>query len=63
MFRRNIQTIVLIAAALALATVVQAQAPGAGRGAAPPPAPQKIMQVKQNLYIVTGAGGNSTVRD
>jgi glyoxylase-like metal-dependent hydrolase (beta-lactamase superfamily II) len=62
MFRPSIQTIVLIAATLGVATVVQAQAPAGGRGAAPPPAPQKIMQIKPNLYIVTGAGGNSTVR-
>ena len=36
-----------------------AQAPG-GRGGAPQP--QTIQQVKPNLYMVTGAGGNSTFR-
>jgi cyclase len=39
---------------------------GAGRGAAPAaaqaPAPQMIKQVKPGLFMVTGAGGNSTVR-
>jgi cyclase len=63
MFRHKLQTTALIAAALASAAIVSAQAPAAGgRGTAPPPAPQKITQIKPNLYIVTGAGGNSTVR-
>ena len=35
---------------------------GQGRGAAPPPAPMAIKQVKPGLYMVTGFGGNSTVR-
>jgi glyoxylase-like metal-dependent hydrolase (beta-lactamase superfamily II) len=49
--------IVLLLAAIAIA---QAQQPaGAGRGA---PQPQTIQQVKPNLYMVVGAGGNSTVR-
>ena len=35
---------------------------GEGRGAAPAPAPQAIKMIKPGLYMVTGAGGNSTVR-
>jgi glyoxylase-like metal-dependent hydrolase (beta-lactamase superfamily II) len=35
--------------------------PGGGRGG-PPQAPPAIKQVKPGLYMVTGAGGNSTVR-
>ena len=35
---------------------------GQGRGDAPPPAPMAIKQVKPGLYMVTGIGGNSTVR-
>ena len=35
---------------------------GPGRGAAPPPAPMAIKQIKPGLYMVTGFGGNSTVR-
>jgi cyclase len=62
MFRQKIPSRILIAAAFAAAPLVFAQAPAGGRGGAPPPAPQKIMQIKPNLYIVTGAGGNSTVR-
>jgi glyoxylase-like metal-dependent hydrolase (beta-lactamase superfamily II) len=62
MFRRAFQIAALITAVLAPAIAAFAQAPRGGRGAAPPPAPQKIMQIKPNLYIVTGAGGNSTVR-
>ena len=34
---------------------------GAGRGG-PPPAPPAIKQVKPGVYMVTGLGGNSTVR-
>jgi cyclase len=41
------------------AAVAAAQAPAAGRGAPPP---QAIQQVKPNVYMVTGAGGNSTFR-
>lgn len=46
----------------------QAPTPGAGapgqgrRGGGPPPAPPAIKQVKPGLYMVTGIGGNSTVR-
>lgn len=43
----------------AIAPALLAQAPG-GRGGAPPP--QTIQQVKPNLYMVVGAGGNSTFR-
>jgi cyclase len=63
MFRHRIPTAALITSVFMSAAIVSAQAPAAGgRGAAPPPAPQKIAQIKPNLYIVTGAGGNSTVR-
>lgn len=45
---------------LAAAVLAQAQEPaGAGRGA---PQPQAIQQVKPGLYMITGAGGNTTVR-
>jgi len=45
---------------LAAAATGSAQAPAAGgRGA---PQPQAIQQVKPNLYMITGAGGNSAVR-
>jgi cyclase len=62
MFRPKIPPTILFAAAFAAAPLVFAQAPAGGRGGAPPPAPQKIMQIKPDLYLVTGAGGNSTVR-
>ena len=63
MFRTAVQTTICIGAVLASAAIVSAQAPaGGGRGAAPPAPPQKIMMLKPDLYVVTGAGGNSTVR-
>ena len=37
-------------------------AQGAQRGAAPPPPPMAIAQVKPGLYVITGGGGNTTVR-
>jgi cyclase len=43
-----------------IATALFAQAPSGGRGGAPQP--QTIQQVKPNLYMVVGAGGNSTFR-
>ena len=56
------QTSILISAVIASAAIIYAQAPpAAGRGAAQP-ATQTIMMIKPDLYIVTGAGGNSTVR-
>ena len=60
-------SLALVPAIVLAATVVYAQAPAAGgqgqnRGAAPPPAPMEIKQVKPGLYMVTGMGGNSTVR-
>ncbi len=65
MFRKRLQTAAWIGATLASVAMGYAQAPRGGerggRAAAPPP-PQKIMQIKPNLYVVTGAGGNSTVR-
>jgi glyoxylase-like metal-dependent hydrolase (beta-lactamase superfamily II) len=63
MFRTAFHTSILIGTALASAAIMSAQAPaGNGKGAPPPPPPQKIMQLKPDLYVVTGAGGNSTVR-
>jgi cyclase len=57
------RTTIFIALAILAATVLaQAQpaAPAAGgRGA---PQPQAIQQVKPGLYMITGAGGNTTVR-
>ena len=48
---------------LAGAMLMQPQPPaapaGGGRGA---PQPQAIQQVKPGLYMITGAGGNTTVR-
>jgi len=52
-------------AACALALTVSAgwaQAPSAAPSAAPAPAPIAIKAVKPGVYMVTGAGGNSTVR-
>jgi cyclase len=57
-----IQTTFLVSAALASATLVFAQAPPAGGRGAAQPATQTISMIKPDLYIVTGAGGNSTVR-
>src|ERR1700689_1469090 len=52
-------TLALLAAAV-LAQPQQPAAPAAGgRGA---PQPQAIQQVKPGLYMITGAGGNTTVR-
>jgi len=52
-----------IFALLAVASIAQPQPPaapaGGGRGA---PQPQAIQQVKPGLYMITGAGGNTTVR-
>jgi cyclase len=62
MFHHNRLITFLFVTALAAAPILRAQAPAGGRGAAPPAAPQKIMQIKPGLYIVTGGGGNSTVR-
>jgi glyoxylase-like metal-dependent hydrolase (beta-lactamase superfamily II) len=38
------------------------QAKGGDKGAQPPPAPQEIKQLKPGLFLVTGAGGNTSVR-
>src|SRR5205823_9778560 len=54
---KTMRTSLLIAVA-GMSTTLFAQAPG-GRGA---PQPQAIQQVKPNLYMITGAGGNSLVR-
>jgi cyclase len=52
---------VIPALVLAAALMVHGQAAPAGQAAAPPP-PMAIKQVKPGLYMVTGFGGNSTVR-
>ena len=54
---------VFVIPALVLAAVltVHGQAAPAGQAAAPP-APMAIKQIKPGLYMVTGFGGNSTVR-
>ena len=59
-------TSLAVVAGVVLAAILsvhgQAPAGGQGRGAAPPPPPMEIKQVKPGLYMVTGFGGNSTVR-
>jgi len=54
-------TLVAVIAAIVLAATVSghAQAPPSQ---VPPPPPMAIKQVKPGLYMVTGGGGNSTVR-
>jgi glyoxylase-like metal-dependent hydrolase (beta-lactamase superfamily II) len=63
----------VVAAALAATGAAYAQAPagggapaqggqGGGRAGGPPQAPPAIKQVKPGVYMVTGIGGNSTVR-
>jgi cyclase len=60
MLRTTIFIALAILAAGALAEAQQPAAPaGGGRGA---PQPQAIQQVKPGLYMITGAGGNTTVR-
>src|ERR1700722_12721488 len=57
------RTPILIALAFLAAVLAQPQQPAApaagGRGATQP---QAIQQVKPGLYMITGAGGNTTVR-
>jgi cyclase len=50
--------LLITVAILTTATMAEAQG-GGGRGT---PQPQAIQQVKPGLYMITGAGGNSTVR-
>jgi len=45
--------------AILTAAAFAQQPAGRGRGA---PQPQELKQVKPNLYLITGAGGNTTVR-
>ncbi len=59
MFRKTL--FVIPALVLAAASMVHGQAAPAAQPAAPPP-PMAIKQVKPGLYMVTGFGGNSTVR-
>src|SRR5277367_4471516 len=47
---------------LAAAVLAQAQQPAAPAAGGRPPQPQAIQQVKPGLYMITGAGGNTTVR-
>src|SRR5271163_3811081 len=58
-----LRTLLITFATLAAAVLAQPQQPAApaaaGRGA---PQPQAIQQVKPGLYMITGAGGNTTVR-
>jgi cyclase len=58
--RTTISVAITILAAATLAQPQQPAAPAAGgRGA---PQPQAIQQVKPGLFMITGAGGNTTVR-
>jgi glyoxylase-like metal-dependent hydrolase (beta-lactamase superfamily II) len=62
MVRKKVLVMTLVAVILVAATFVLAepqQAPAAGGGNQAPPA---IRQVKPGLYIVTGIGGNTSVR-
>jgi cyclase len=60
MLRTTISVAITILAAATLAQPQQPAAPAAGgRGA---PQPQAIQQVKPGLFMITGAGGNTTVR-
>ena len=60
MLRTTISITFTILAAAVLAQPQQPAAPAAGgRGA---PQPQAIQQVKPGLFMITGAGGNTTVR-
>jgi glyoxylase-like metal-dependent hydrolase (beta-lactamase superfamily II) len=51
----------LAAGAIFAQTGAGKQAKGGDKGA-PPPAPQEIRQLKPGLFLVTGAGGNTSVR-
>jgi len=55
------KTLSIAVAVLVAATLAQAQAGGGGGGRGAPQ-PQALQQVKPGLYMVTGAGGNSTFR-
>lgn len=50
------------AAVAAIATTSWAQEKGKGKGGAAAPQPQMIQMIKPDFYVVTGAGGNSSVR-
>lgn len=52
---------VLASGAVLAFGAAQAQAP-AGRGTRPPPPPMKIEKIKPDVYLITGGGGNSTLR-
>jgi glyoxylase-like metal-dependent hydrolase (beta-lactamase superfamily II) len=65
MFRKTlfaIPALVLAAAFTVYGQAAPAGGQGPGRAAAPPPAPMMIKPIKPGLYMVTGFGGNSTVR-
>ena len=59
-------SVTLVATAAAAVSIVSsAQAPqekGKGKGGPPAAQPQKIEMIKPDFYVVTGAGGNSSVR-
>lgn len=56
-----IRNLVLLTAAAGLVWA-QGGAGKQGKGAPPPAPPQKIEQLKKGLFLVTGAGGNTSVR-
>jgi glyoxylase-like metal-dependent hydrolase (beta-lactamase superfamily II) len=70
MLRTKFVAVPALAMAMAVvhAQAPQGQAPAGGQGApaqgrgGPPPAPMAIKQIKPELYMVTGNGGNTTVR-
>jgi cyclase len=59
MLQRNV--LIVLAVASATAGLVLAQGKGGGKGGGQP-AVQAIKEVKPGLFVVTGAGGNSSVR-
>ena len=54
--------VTILAASAAFAQAPPARGEGRGRGGRGAPQPQAIEKVKPDLYMITGAGGNSTVR-
>jgi len=61
--KSSLYTLAAGVAALGLASMTQAQAPaGAPAGPPGPPPPMQVKQVTEGVYMITGQGGNSTVR-
>lgn len=60
MFTKSVLSIIAILATAMVAKPQQPAAPASGARRAPQP--QAIQQVKPGLYMITGAGGNTTVR-